>query len=158
VFAVFPRPRRLLAALALAPLGRHLPLPGRLRTLAELAPPWSRSERVPELTKAYGNRRRRVGLLTGCVQRVVFGDVNAATARVLAAEGCDVVTPGRQGCCGALHLHAGRREEGLERARALGRVFRREHVDAIVVNAAGCGSHLKEAGLDVPVVDANELV
>jgi glycolate oxidase iron-sulfur subunit len=158
VFALFPYPRRLRAALALAPLGKRLPLPGRLGTLAELAPPWSSSERVPELTKASGERVRRVGLLLGCVQRVVFADVNAATARVLAAEGCDVLAPRRQRCCGALHLHAGRREEGLERARALGRLFRRHHVDAIVVNAAGCGSHLKEAGLDVPVVDANELL
>jgi glycolate oxidase iron-sulfur subunit len=98
----------------------------------------------------------RVGLLLGCVQRVVFGDVNAATARVLAAEGCEVVAPRRQECCGALHLHAGRLEEGRRRARRIAEVF--GDVDAIVVNAAGCGSHLKEAELPVRVVDVNELL
>jgi glycolate oxidase iron-sulfur subunit len=94
--------------------------------------------------------------LLGCVQRVVFGDVNAATARVLAAEGCEVVAPRGQGCCGALHLHAGRREDGRRRAERLATRFR--DVDAIVVNAAGCGSHLKESELPVRVVDVNELL
>ena len=98
----------------------------------------------------------RVGLLLGCVQRVVFGDVNAATARVLAAEGCEVVAPRGQQCCGALHLHAGRREEGRRRAARIAEVF--GDVDAIVVNAAGCGSHLKDAGLAVRVVDVTELL
>jgi glycolate oxidase iron-sulfur subunit len=97
-------------------------------------------------------------MLLGCVQRVVFGDVNAATARVLAAEGCEVLAPAAQECCGALHLHAGRREEGLARARALGELFRREQVDALVVNAAGCGSHLKDADIGVRVVDVSELL
>ena len=92
------------------------------------------------------------------MQSVVFGDVNAATARVLAAEGYEVVTPPNQACCGALHLHAGRREEGRRRAQALGELFRAAGVDAIAVNAAGCGSHLKEAGLDVRVVDVSELL
>ncbi len=89
---------------------------------------------------------------------MLFGDVNAATARVLAAEGFDVLAPGDQQCCGALHLHAGRREEGHRRARALGERFAREEVDAIVVNAAGCGSHLKDSALDVRVVDVSELL
>jgi glycolate oxidase iron-sulfur subunit len=97
-----------------------------------------------------------VGLLLGCVQRVVFGDVNAATARVLAAEGCEVLAPRAQECCGALHLHAGRREEGRSRAERIGELFR--GVDAVVVNAAGCGSHLKEADLGVRVVDVSELL
>jgi glycolate oxidase iron-sulfur subunit len=95
-------------------------------------------------------------LLTGCVQSVLFGDVNAATARVLSAEGYEVVAPVRQGCCGALHLHAGRREQGRRMARAVAARF--VGVDAIAVNAAGCGSHLKEAGLDIPVVDVSELL
>ena len=105
---------------------------------------------------AAGVSRGRVGLLTGCVQSVVFGDVNAATARVLAAEGYEVVAPRGQTCCGALHLHAGRREEGKRMAQALAERF--AGVDAIAVNAAGCGSHLKDAGLDVRVADVSELL
>jgi len=100
----------------------------------------------------------RVGLLTGCVQRILFGDVNAATARVLAAEGCEVVAPRDQSCCGALHLHAGRAEEGRARAERLEQVFRRAGAELLVVNAAGCGSHLKEAGLGLPVKDVAELL
>ena len=158
VFSVFPHPRRLRAALAVAPVGRHLPMPGFLRPLVDLAPSWRSTEAPPELTEAVGERRARVGLLAGCVQSVLFGDVNAATARVLAADGCEVVTPGGQGCCGALHLHAGRPEEGKRRARAIGKRFQELGVDALVVNAAGCGSHLKDAGLDLPVKDVSELL
>ncbi|HEU0305168.1 MAG TPA: (Fe-S)-binding protein [Gaiellaceae bacterium] len=154
VFAVFPHPRRLRVALALTP-PRGV-VRGGLRPLVELAPPWRSHEHPPELTPAVGERRGRVGLVTGCVQSVVFGDVNAATARVLAAEGYEVVAPRRQACCGALHLHAGRRVEGRRMARALAERFR--DVDAIAVNAAGCGSHLKDAGLDVRVVDVSELL
>jgi glycolate dehydrogenase iron-sulfur subunit len=152
VFAAVPHPRRLRLALALTPPW----LPGRLRPFAELRPPWRASELPPEVTPAIGERRARVGLLLGCVQRVVFGDVNVATARVLAAEGYEVVAPRGQACCGALHLHAGRLDEGRRRARRIGELF--GDVDAIVVNAAGCGSHLKEAELDVRVVDVNELL
>jgi glycolate oxidase iron-sulfur subunit len=155
VFSVFPHPRRLRAALAVAPPA-GMPLPKALRSLAELAPPWRSHERPPELTPAEGERRGRVGLLTGCVQSVVFGNVNAATARVLAAEGYDVVAPSKQACCGALHLHAGRREEGRRMARAVAERF--AGVDAIAVNAAGCGSHLKDAGLGVRVADVSELL
>jgi glycolate oxidase iron-sulfur subunit len=159
VFAVFPHPRRLRAALALAPAGRFLPLPRWLRPLVSLAPPWGTSRASPPaLTRAEGERRARVGLLAGCVQRVVFGDTNAATARVLAADGCEVVVPPEQGCCGALHLHAGRADEGHRRAHRLAEVFRAAGVDTIAVNAAGCGSHLKDAGLDVRVVDVSELL
>ena len=158
VFAVFPYPRRLRAALRLAPLGRRLPVPGRLEPLVELAPTWRDREAPPELTLAKGERRARVGLLTGCVQSVLFGGVNAATARVLSAEGCDALAPRSQRCCGALHLHAGRREEGLERARKLADGFRDAGAEAIVVNAAGCGSHLKVAELEFPVKDVSELL
>jgi glycolate oxidase iron-sulfur subunit len=158
VFAVFPHPRRLRAALALAPLGRRLPLPRPLRPLVDLAPPWRSTAQPPELTPAAGERRARVGLLLGCVQRVLFGDVNAATARVLAAEGCEVVAPRDQACCGALHLHAGRRAEGHARAERIAELFKDAGVERLVVNAAGCGSHLKDAGLDLPVVDVSELL
>jgi glycolate oxidase iron-sulfur subunit len=152
IFATVPYPRRLRLALAVTPPW----LPGRFRTFAALKPPWRSSDQPPELTPAVGERRARVGLLLGCVQRVVFGDVNTATARVLAAEGCEVVAPPGQACCGALHLHAGRYAEGRRRAERLAEAF--DGVDAIVVNAAGCGSHLKESELGTRVVDVNELL
>ena len=83
-------------------------------------------------------------MLTGCVQSVLFPQVNAATARVLAAEGCDVIIPPRQGCCGALSLHGGRRAEAAAFARSVIALFEAAGVDAVVVNAAGCGSAMKE--------------
>ncbi|HKY24308.1 MAG TPA: heterodisulfide reductase-related iron-sulfur binding cluster, partial [Gaiella sp.] len=88
---------------------------------------------------------------TGCVQSVLFGDVNAATARVLAATGYEVVAP-RQGCCGALSSHAGRADESARFTKRLREAF--ADVDTIVVNASGCGSHLKEH--DVPALDVTE--
>jgi glycolate oxidase iron-sulfur subunit len=94
-------------------------------------------------------------VLAGCVQSVVFGDVNAATARVLAADGYDVHVPRRQGCCGALHAHAGRSPAGVARARELERSL--AGYDYIVTNAAGCGSHLKDHGV-ANVVDVSELL
>jgi glycolate oxidase iron-sulfur subunit len=83
-------------------------------------------------------------MLTGCVQSVFYPHVNAATARVLAAEGCDVVIPPGQGCCGALSLHGGRRAEAVSLARRTIAEFERAGVDAVVVNVAGCGSAMKE--------------
>jgi glycolate oxidase iron-sulfur subunit len=85
-------------------------------------------------------------MLTGCVQQVLFPQVNAATARVLSAEGCDVIVPPRQGCCGALSLHGGRRAEAANFARRTIEAFERAGVDAVIVNAAGCGSTMKEYG------------
>jgi glycolate dehydrogenase iron-sulfur subunit len=152
IFATVPHPRRLRVALALTPPR----LPGPLAPFAELRPPWRSTALPPEVTPALGVRRLRVGLLLGCVQRVVFGNVNVATARVLAAEGCEVIAPRAQECCGALHLHAGRFDDGRRRAARLAEAF--GDVDAVVVNAAGCGSHLKEAALPVRVVDVGELL
>jgi len=143
LFRLLPHPRRMRAALRLAPLGRHAPLPRRLRPLSEIAPRWRGLGEVPTVTPAEGPRRARVGILTGCVQSAVFPDVNAATVRVLAADGFEVVAP-PQGCCGALSVHAGRLEEGKAFARRLIGAF--VNVDAVVVNASGCGSHLKELG------------
>ena len=91
-------------------------------------------------------QRRRVGLLLGCVQREFFPQVNAATARVLAAEGCEVVAPKEQPCCGALMVHAGEEDGALALARKTIDVFERANVDTIVTNAAGCGSNVKEYG------------
>ena len=101
---------------------------------------------VPERTAASGERRLKVGLLTGCVQRVMFPHVNQASIHVLAAEGCEVVAPSRQGCCGALALHAGRLDEARACARRTIDTFERADVDQIAVNAAGCGSSMKEYG------------
>ena len=144
LFRTLPYPTRARAAIRLAPLGRHLPLPRRFRPLVQTAPPWHSSDRVAASTPAVGAARGRVGLLTGCVQRALFPDVNAATARVLSAEGFEVVAPPYQGCCGALSVHAGRLEEGRRFARRLLSVF--TDVDVVAVNASGCGSHLKELG------------
>jgi glycolate oxidase iron-sulfur subunit len=102
---------------------------------------------LPEFTPARGGKARgRVALIAGCVQRAFFPKVNASTIRVLAAEGYDVLVPPGQGCCGALSLHSGRAREAKRFARALINRFARESVDAVLVNAAGCGSTLKEYG------------
>lgn len=155
---VFPRPARL-AALAGAlrvyqrsglqtlvrGLGLLMPFK-RLRTLEALLPalpPAGAS--LPEVTPAGGRRRGRVGLLTGCVQRVFFPHVNRETARLLSAAGWEVVSPRGQGCCGALHLHAGRLDDFRAQARALTAAFPAD-LDFVVVNAAGCGSAMKEYG------------
>ncbi len=151
VFAVFPYPRRLRFALRFA----ALPAPGPLRPLRELAPRWREAVAPPAETPAVGEPIARVGLLTGCVQSVLFGEVNRASARVLAACGYEVAAPYR-GCCGALALHSGRREEGLGLARRTAAAFAAAGVDRIVTNAAGCGSHLKEADLNLPVEDISE--
>jgi glycolate dehydrogenase iron-sulfur subunit len=102
------------------------------------------SGRATGRVRAQGSRRAVVGMLTGCVQQVFFPEVNAATARVLAAEGCEVIIPPGQGCCGALPLHGGRLTEAKRFARRTIEVFERAGVDAIIVNAAGCGSAMKD--------------
>jgi glycolate oxidase iron-sulfur subunit len=154
LFATLPYPRRMRAALGLAPLARRLPAPGWARPMLDLAPDWRSSARPAPVTSACGDSPRSpraVGLLTGCVQSVLFGDVNVATARVLAAAGFEVHAP-TQGCCGALSAHAGRAEESERFTERLRRSF--DGVEAIVVNASGCGSHLKERGL--PALDVTE--
>jgi glycolate oxidase iron-sulfur subunit len=120
-------------------------VPRSLRPLVEISPPWRSGERPAEVTPANGPALARVGVLTGCVQSAVFGSVNTATARVLAADGYEVAAP-RQGCCGALSVHAGRLDEGKAFARKLIETFERADVELVVVNASGCGSHLKEVG------------
>ncbi len=153
IFAILPHPARL--RIALAPLAifgrllRGLRLPGRIGAMLSLAPRVTMgmlTARVPERTTAIGERRMTVGLLTGCVQRVMFASVNQATVNVLAAEGCDVVAPADQECCGALALHAGRLDEARARARRTIATFERAGVERIAVNAAGCGSSMKEYG------------
>ena len=126
-------------------------LPGRvspaLGAALRLAPPGvsaAEARPLPRRVPALGTRRAVVGMLTGCVQSVFFPQVNAATARVLAAEGCDVVIPRGQGCCGALSLHSGREQEAADFARRTIATFEQAGVDAVVVNSAGCGSAMKE--------------
>ncbi len=101
----------------------------------------------PVVTPAVGVKRTRVGVLSGCAMRVLFGDVNADTVRVLAANGCEVLVNRRQGCCGALHGHNGYSNEARSLARGLIDAFTPfEGLDAIVVNSAGCGSQMKDFG------------
>ena len=145
LFQVLPYPRRMRTALRLAAPARRAPLPRALAPLIEIAPPWRDDSEAPVLTLTTSDPVARVGLLTGCVQSAVFGSVNAATARVLAADGFDVAAPAQE-CCGALSIHAGRLEEGKAFARALIQTFDAADVDLIAVNASGCGSHLKELG------------
>jgi glycolate oxidase iron-sulfur subunit len=102
---------------------------------------------VPAFTPAVGPRRFRVGMLSGCVMRTLFSSVNADTARVLAANGCEVLVNRRQRCCGALHAHNGYVKTARQMARDLIDSFSPfEGLDAIVVNSAGCGSAMKEYG------------
>ena len=93
---------------------------------------------------ARGPRRFRVGLLTGCIMQVAFGDVNRDTLEVLAENGCEVVLPRAQGCCGGLNWHNGDRATARAMARRNVRAFDRDDLDAIVINSAGCGSSAKE--------------
>jgi glycolate oxidase iron-sulfur subunit len=103
--------------------------------------------KLPAVIQPAGPRRARVGLLTGCVMRVLYGDIHADTARVLAANGCEVLINPRQGCCGALHGHNGSGDDARAWARALIDSFTPfEGLDALITNSAGCGSALKEYG------------
>jgi len=102
--------------------------------------------RFPGVTPAIGTRRGRVALLLGCAQHAFFPDVNLATARVLANNGFEVVAPKGQGCCGSLFVHEGEREHGKDLARKSIDVFEATGADFVAINAAGCGSAMKEYG------------
>jgi glycolate oxidase iron-sulfur subunit len=125
-------------------------LPAMLQSVETLTPQLSlrglRAAAPRRLAPVSGRPRMRVAMLTGCVQRAFFGEVNAATARVLSCWGCVVLAPPAQGCCGALELHAGREAAALRRARSLIAVLERTGADRIAVNSAGCGSVMKEYG------------
>ena len=157
IFAVFPYPRRLRALRGPLRLHQRSGLSRLLRrtgvlqrvsphlaAMEALAPPLGTAEPVPEVTRARGAKRGTVGLLLGCVQREFFPGVNAATVRVLSAEGFDVLAPPRQGCCGALSAHNGREPEAANFARRLIDEFEAAGVEHVVVNSAGCGSAMKE--------------
>jgi glycolate oxidase iron-sulfur subunit len=121
-------------------------LPKTIQAMEALLPKLGAKETVAEVTPAVGTKRRRVGLLLGCVQREFLSQVNAATARVLAAEGCEVVAPGEQPCCGALLVHAGEEAAAVALAKRTIDRFERAEVETVVTNAAGCGSNVKEYG------------
>jgi glycolate oxidase iron-sulfur subunit len=168
LFAVLPHPERLGAALGLARLYRRSGLQGlaqrsgalrrvpRLAAMDALLGPVPAETAPPEYLAARGKARGRVGVLTGCVQRYLFHDVNRATIRLLSLAGWDVVVPRGQGCCGALELHAGRVEAFRERATALTAVFP-DDVDWLVTDAAGCGSAIGEYGHWLPASPAARL-
>ena len=156
-FETFTHPGRLRALVPLMVVARKVGLTRaangwltrfpRIRALQSLLPDVgikAAAARLPEMTPAHGERRGRVGMLPCCVQRVFFDDVNQATARVLAAEGFDVFAPRNVRCCGALMLHSGCEPEALDLAKKMIGAF--EECDYVAVNAAGCGSSMKEYG------------
>jgi glycolate oxidase iron-sulfur subunit len=161
IFATFPHPERL-RVLALPLMvyqksgvqwllrtcGVNRLLPRQLRAMEALLPevPDRFFERLPSSIQPKKTARRRVGMLSGCVQQVFFSHVNAATARVLAAEGCEVIIPREQQCCGALMLHSGLEDHAAALAKKMIAVFEAADVDTVVINSAGCGSTMKEYG------------
>ncbi|MGH7577234.1 MAG: (Fe-S)-binding protein [Longimicrobiales bacterium] len=144
IFELFTHPARLRALVPFMALRRWLRIPVPFGELAPSVPLRAAVERLPEVTPARGKRRGRVALMQGCVQRVFFGDVNAATVRVLAAEGWEVHAPRQPRCCGALMMHTGVEDEARELARATIAAY--EGFDHVIANAAGCGSAMKEYG------------
>jgi glycolate oxidase iron-sulfur subunit len=162
LFSLFPYPKRLRVLAALSTLysktglqwlarksGLLRLLPPRVAQMDSLMPDVSLGRvfsQLPHRVPARGERRAGVALLSGCVQGVFFPQVNDATIRVLSAEGCEVIVPAGQGCCGALSIHSGREEEALAFAREIIALFETEPVDFILVNAAGCGSNMKDYG------------
>ena len=162
IFALFPHPARLKIGVffqllyvysglrwLIHKVGLLKIMPQRVANLEALMPavsPRMLTASLPEESPARGPRRARVALLAGCVQRVYFPGVNEATLRVLTAEGCDVLVPRELGCCGALSVHAGRDAEARRFARAAIATLEETRVDAVIINAAGCGSSMKEWG------------
>ena len=146
-------PLRWYQALGLQKLARMLGLtkvlPSRLRDMEAMMPPMPGRSMKGELrpfTPASGTAAYRVGLITGCVMNEMFTHVNTATARVLNENGCDVVIPETQTCCGALQVHGGERTVAESLARRNIDAFEEAAVDTVIINAAGCGAQLKEYG------------
>jgi glycolate oxidase iron-sulfur subunit len=144
---VLPYAGRFRAAVMLGGLGKPFAglLPKPLQAMLALLPQQALppAESFAEVIPAQGTRRARIALLTGCVQSVLAPEINAATVRVLVRNGVEVVIPRQQGCCGALALHMGQKASALGFARRALAAFPTE-VDAVITNAAGCGSALKE--------------
>jgi glycolate oxidase iron-sulfur subunit len=158
LFETLPHPKRLRALAPMLGVSRRLGaermLPARLAAVAKVAPqaPAGRAAKagVPEVTPAVGTPRGRVGLLLGCVQRIFYPGVHRATVHALAAEGFEVLAPKLPDCCGALEFHSGEEPAAVRRAQATIKAFAAAGGDAgldyIVINAAGCGSAMKEYG------------
>jgi len=153
---VLPYPRRLRLAFALlrfyqqSGLQRFMQpaLPKRLAAMSAMLPAIPRSFFRPHAASfpAAGPRRAKIAMLNGCVMPLLFGAVNQATLRVLQRNGCEVVFPGGQTCCGALNIHNGESAAAKRMARQNIDAFLAANVDAVVVNAAGCGAAMKEYG------------
>jgi len=160
LFGVFPYPERMRRLLAPARWAQRLRfvdlvrksgllklLPARLEQLVEMLPTPRRAETaLPRVLPAEGKRRARVALFTGCVGDVMFRHTHWATARVLQKNGCDVIVPREQVCCGAIHFHAGQSDPAREMADKNLAAFDTSEVDAVIVNVAGCGAMLKDYG------------
>jgi glycolate oxidase iron-sulfur subunit len=160
LYGMFPYPKRLRWALLPARLAQLTGLdwlaertgvlrllPEKLRRMHRLLPKLrSREPQLPEFLPAIGPRRARVALFTGCVADAMFHHVNWATARVLQQNGCDVVIPRNQVCCGAIHYHSGAGQPALDLARTNAAALQNGDIDAVIVNVAGCGSMLKDYG------------
>lgn len=160
LFGLFTRRDRMRTALWPARLAQRLGLqtflkrsglvkliPGRIGQLLDMLPPLPKDEpALPEFLPAIGKRRARVALFTGCVADAMFRGTHWATARVLQQNGCDVVIPRDQACCGAIHFHAGSSEPARQLADQNLRSLRPDDFDAIIVNVAGCGAMLKDYG------------
>jgi len=160
LFGLFPYPRRMRRALWPARVAQALRidrlaervglvrlLPGRVQRLVRMLPRVRRGgPPLPAVLPAKGKRRARVALFTGCVSDALFRRTNWATARVLQENGCDVLVPRAQGCCGAIHFHAGASEPARKLADANVSAFDLREIDAVIVNVAGCGAMLKDYG------------
>jgi len=162
IFSLFPHPERL--RMVLLPLflyqkmgvralvqatGLLQRLSPRLAAMESLLPEVtvkSFQDTLPLVIPAQGQKRYRVGVILGCVQRLFFSEVNEATVRVLTANGCEVVVPQTQGCCAALPQHQGQEAQAQALARQMIDSFADTEVDAVIINAAGCGHTLKEYG------------
>ncbi|MEM9264882.1 MAG: heterodisulfide reductase-related iron-sulfur binding cluster [Cyanobacteria bacterium P01_F01_bin.13] len=162
IFSLFPYPDRirlLLSPLALYQwlgisklirstglLNRWTPQLAAMESILPTVTPQCFQDNLPETLPAQGEKRYRVGMILGCVQRIFFSNVNEATARVLSANGCEVVIPKSQGCCSALPAHQGETEQAQALARQMIDSFADTGVDHIIINAAGCGHTLKDYG------------
>ncbi|MCA9070158.1 MAG: 4Fe-4S dicluster domain-containing protein [Planctomycetaceae bacterium] len=171
LYRLFPYPGRLKLALGFARLTQRLGLdrlaermglvkllPQFPRRMHRLLPRLEkRPPRLPEVLPAKGKRRARVALFTGCVSEAMFGETNAATARVLQENGCEVVIPRNQKCCGAIHYHSGEADPALRFAADNATAFPQD-VDAVIVNVAGCGSMLKDYGHVAEELDCDRIM
>jgi glycolate oxidase iron-sulfur subunit len=163
IFAIFPYPQRLRILLAPLSIYQKLGLQKLIRStglLDRLLPPQIAAmesvlpeistkafqDSLPQLVPAQCEKRYRVGMILGCVQRLFLPQVNEATVRVLTANGCEVVIPKTQGCCAALTHHQGQELQTQELARQMIDTFADANVDVVIINASGCGHTLKEYG------------